>query len=148
MGDRAFRENKKHLAFGMMRLPMIGDEVDIEQTKQMVDLFLEQGFTYFDTAWMYCGHNSENATKEALVDRYPRNAFTLADKLHDGFIKTEEDRDRIASDIRRLGFDAETRELADTYLCKAQEALDSLPQAGLPNKIFTEALDFVRNRKA
>lgn len=61
---------------------------------------------------------------------------------------TEEDRDRIASDIRRLGFDAETRELADTYLCKAQEALDSLPQVGLPNRIFTEALDFVRNRKA
>ena len=95
----------KKLGFGLMRLPLLDPDVatsiDIEQTKQMVDLFLEQGFTYFDTAWMYCGHNSENATKEALVDRYPRDAFTLADKLHAGFIKTEEDRDRIFNEQRR-----------------------------------------------
>ena len=39
--------------------------------------FLERGFTYFDTAWMYCGFASENATKEALVKRHPRDSFTL-----------------------------------------------------------------------
>lgn len=55
----------------------------------MVDTFIERGFTYFDTAWMYCGFNSENATKEALVSRYPRDAYTLATKLHSGFIKTK-----------------------------------------------------------
>ena len=44
---------------------------------------------------MYCGFNSENIAKEVLVDRYPRNSFTLATKLHSGFIKTKEDRDKI-----------------------------------------------------
>lgn len=82
-----------------MRLPLVDandpTSIDIEQTKKMVDTFLERGFTYFDTAWMYCGFKSENAAKEALVDRHPRDSFTLATKLHAGFIKTEEDRDRI-----------------------------------------------------
>ena len=95
----------KKLGFGLMRLPLTDPDVptsiDIEHTKRMVDSFIEQGFTYFDTAWMYCGHNSENATKEALVDRYPRDAFTLADKLHAGFIKTEEDRDLVFNEQRR-----------------------------------------------
>ena len=91
--------NAKKLGFGLMRLPSLDpndpSKIDIEQTKKMVDSFIEQGFTYFDTAWMYCGFASENATKEVLVDRYPRKSFTLATKLHSGFIKTEEDRDKI-----------------------------------------------------
>lgn len=93
-----FNDAKK-LGFGLMRLPSLDpndpSKIDIEQTKRMVDSFIEQGFTYFDTAWMYCGFASENAAKEVLVDRYPRDSFTLATKLHSGFIKTEEDRDKI-----------------------------------------------------
>ena len=89
----------KKLGFGLMRLPSLDNDdpskIDIEQTKRMVDTFIERGFTYFDTAWMYCGFNSENAAKEALVDRYPRDKYTLATKLHSGFIQTKEDRDRI-----------------------------------------------------
>ena len=73
--------SRKKLGFGLMRLPLTDanndSTIDIEQTKQMVDLFLERGFTYFDTAWMYCGFNSENAVREALVSRYPRDRFTL-----------------------------------------------------------------------
>ena len=95
----------KKLGFGLMRLPLLDandtTSIDIEQMKEMVDLFLARGFTYFDTAWMYCGHNSENATGEALVKRHPRDSFTLADKLHAGFIKTKEDRDRIWDEQRR-----------------------------------------------
>ncbi|MEG0047612.1 MAG: aldo/keto reductase [Clostridia bacterium] len=71
----------KKLGFGLMRLPMCGEEVDIEQTKQMVDLFMEKGFTYFDTAYGYLGGKSEEAAKTALVDRYPRESFLLATKL-------------------------------------------------------------------
>lgn len=74
-------ENIPKLGFGLMRLPMIGDEVDIEQTKQMVDLFLSKGFTYFDTAYGYLNGKSEEAVKTALVDRYPRESFQLATKL-------------------------------------------------------------------
>lgn len=69
------------LGFGLMRLPMLGEEVDIEQTKTMVDLFLQAGFTYFDTAYGYIGGKSEEAIKTALVDRYPRESFQLATKL-------------------------------------------------------------------
>lgn len=60
---------KKHFVFGYMRLPMNGDEVDIEQTKQMVDYFLENGFNYFDTAHGYLEGKSEKAIKTCLADR-------------------------------------------------------------------------------
>ena len=59
----------------------------------MVDLFLEKGFTYFDTAFVYPG--SEAATKKALVDRYPRDSFTLATKLHNAFFDSLEGRDKV-----------------------------------------------------
>lgn len=74
-------ENIKKLGFGLMRLPMLGEEVDLEQTKAMVDLFMEKGFNYFDTAYGYLNGKSEAAAKAALVDRYPRESFQLATKL-------------------------------------------------------------------
>ena len=55
------------LGFGLMRLPMLGEDVDIEQTKEMVDRFLNAGFTYFDTAFGYLGGKNELAIGEALV---------------------------------------------------------------------------------
>ncbi|MBR4454735.1 MAG: aldo/keto reductase, partial [Solobacterium sp.] len=89
----------KKLGFGLMRLPLNDRsnpaDIDMEQLKQMVDLFMENGFTYFDTAWMYNAFASESAAKEVLVSRYPRESFTLATKLHAGFIETKEDRDKI-----------------------------------------------------
>ena len=94
----------KKLGFGLMRLPLLDENdaasIDTELTKKMVDTFIDRGFTYFDTAWMYCAFKSENATKEVLVDRYPRDRYTLATKLHAGFIKTKEDRDRIFEEQR------------------------------------------------
>lgn len=74
-------EDIKKLGFGLMRLPKTGEAIDIEQTKKMVDMFLEAGFTYFDTAWAYPG--SEDAIRQALVERYPRKNFSLQPKtLH------------------------------------------------------------------
>lgn len=98
----------KKLGFGMMRLPLTdkndASSIDIEQTKRMVDAFIAGGFTYFDTAWMYCSHKSEDAVKTALVDRHPRDSFTLATKLHSGYIETKEDRDRIFNEqLRKTG---------------------------------------------
>lgn len=73
-------ENKLKLGFGLMRLPKLEDgSIDIEQTKKMVDLFIEAGGTYFDTAYVYPG--SEEAIKEALIERYNRSTYTLATKL-------------------------------------------------------------------
>ena len=68
------------LGFGLMRLPRKGLSIDIEQFSTMVDMFLDAGFTYFDTAYVYPG--SEDATRKALVSRHPRESFTLATKLY------------------------------------------------------------------
>ena len=73
-------EDIKKFGFGLMRLPKIEgtEKIDVEQTKKMVDMFLEAGFTYFDTAWAYPG--SEDAIRQALIERYPREKFKLATK--------------------------------------------------------------------
>jgi predicted aldo/keto reductase-like oxidoreductase len=98
-------ENIKKLGFGLMRLPMQGEEVDIEQTKQMVDLFLEKGFTYFDTAYGYNDGKSEEAIKTALVDRYPRERYQLATKLPAwaGPKTAEEARQMFRTSLKRTG---------------------------------------------
>ncbi|MBQ6529895.1 MAG: aldo/keto reductase, partial [Clostridia bacterium] len=72
-------EEIKKLGFGMMRLPRIDGEIDIEQSKKMVDIFMNAGFTYFDTAYVYGG--SEEAVKKSLVERYPRESYQLATKM-------------------------------------------------------------------
>ena len=80
--ERYFGENVPKLGFGLMRLPKLPDgSIDIEQTKEMVDLFLDAGFTYFDTAYVYDNGESEKAAKAALVDRHPRESYTLCTKL-------------------------------------------------------------------
>ena len=89
----------KKLGFGLMRMPSLDGvnpaNVDIEQVKKMVDLFIKNGFTYFDTAWMYNGFASESVAKTVLVERYPRDSFTLATKLHAAFFNSLEDRDKV-----------------------------------------------------
>ena len=82
MTEKYLGEGTKKLGFGMMRLPQVEGKqgvIDIEQTKKMVDMFMDAGFTYFDTAWAYAG--SEDAMRKALVERYPRESFTVATKL-------------------------------------------------------------------
>ncbi len=71
-------EEIRKLGFGLMRLPQKEGIIDGEQVKEMVDLFMEAGFTYFDTAWAYAG--SEDAIRKALVERYPRESYQLATK--------------------------------------------------------------------
>ena len=71
-------EEIRKLGFGLMRLPQKDGVIDVEETKAMVDAFMEAGFTYFDTAWAYAG--SEDAIRQALVERYPREKFQLATK--------------------------------------------------------------------
>lgn len=86
-----FPEIKKNFGFGMMRLPMIGEEVDIEQTCKMVDAFLEAGFNYFDTAHNYIQGKSQAAVKTCIATRHPRESFLLADKLSPSNFETEEE---------------------------------------------------------
>lgn len=109
---------KKNFGFGCMRLPMNGDQVDIAETTRMVDEFLAQGFNYFDTAHGYIGGKSELALKECLTSRYPREAYSLTDKLTDSYFKTETDiRPFFESQLEACGVD-----YFDFYLMHAQNA--------------------------
>ena len=76
--------NDNILGFGLMRLPVINDDytnIDMDQFKKMVDAFMDKGYNYFDTAYPYHMGASEEAVKEAIVKRYPRDSFFIADKL-------------------------------------------------------------------
>lgn len=100
----------KKFGFGPMRLPLLDQEdpksIDLPQMEKMVDLFLERGFTYFDTAYMYHAYESEKAIREALVKRHPRGSFTLTTKLPVVFLKTKEDQERIFKEqLEKCGVD-------------------------------------------
>ncbi|WP_418739880.1 aldo/keto reductase [Enorma sp.] len=106
MGDeRYLGESTPKLGFGFMRLPKLEDgAIDIEQTKDMVDRFMDAGLTYFDTAYVYDNGGSERALKEALVDRYPRDAFTVATKVNTHVATSAEDaRRQLEVSLERTG---------------------------------------------
>lgn len=106
------------LGFGCMRLPMNGGEVDLPQTKQMVDAFLEAGFNYFDTAHGYLGGKSETALRDCLTCRYPRDSYVLTDKLTNFYFQKEADiRPFFLSQLAACGVD-----YFDYYLMHAQGA--------------------------
>ena len=93
-----------------MRLPQLDADdyasVDIETTKKMADDFMENGFTYFDTAAPYHRGNSEVAFREAVVKRYPRFSYTITDKLSLFMIqKKEEMQGFFDGQLERLGLD-------------------------------------------
>ena len=113
---RPFPEIKKIFGFGMMRLPMLGNEVDTEQVSKMVDAFIDNGFNYFDTAHGYINGLSELAVKECLSSRYDRSEFLLTDKLTSPYFKKREDiRPFLKSQLDACGVD-----YFDFYLMHAQ----------------------------
>lgn len=132
----------KKLGFGMMRLPLTNPEdqksIDIEQTCKMVDTFLEKGFTYFDTAYMYHDFTSENTVKKVLVERHPRESFLLASKLPVMFLKKKSDMERIFNEqLEKCGV-----EYFDYYL------LHSLQDKSFKTAEKLKAFDFVMQKKA
>lgn len=100
----------KKLGFGFMRLPVSdkndGASVDMDTVCKMVDTFIDRGFTYFDTAYMYHNFMSEIVLREALVKRYPRKSFTVATKMPTMFLKSEADLERIFNEqLEKCGVD-------------------------------------------
>ena len=89
--EQDFVKNSKKFGFGCMRLPMKAGNIDFEECNRMVDAFMEAGFTYFDTAKGYLGGLSEVAVRECVVKRYPRESFTLTDKLTMNLFEKESD---------------------------------------------------------
>ena len=98
------------LGFGCMRLPLTDPKdqksIDIEHLKKMVDAFIEAGGTYFDTAYVYHEGESEVAMRKALVERYPRDSFTIATKCLAWAQPTAEDAKAcLDTSLKRLGTD-------------------------------------------
>ena len=109
---------RKNFGFGCMRLPMAGENVDIPQTCDMVDAFLEAGFNSFDTAHGYLQGKSETALREALTSRHPREEYILTNKLSGGFFKSQQEiRPLFESQLAACGV-----EYFDYYLMHAQNA--------------------------
>lgn len=116
--------NVRKLGFGCMRLPLNSDDVtdiDQEEFNKMVDLFMERGYTYFDTGYHYHSGSSESALRKALIERHPRQSYTIADKLPVYSITSEEELEPIFNEqLERLAV-----EYFDYYLlhnlCKYSE---------------------------
>ena len=106
---------KSPLGFGMMRLPVKNDDptdFDYEKLFPMVDEFIKSGYTYFDTSYVYHNGKSEEATCKAVIERYPRDAFTVATKFPTFLLQTEDQVETIfAEQLERLGV-----EYIDYYL--------------------------------
>lgn len=136
------RNDMKNLGFGLMRLPLLdGNDqknFDKKQVCEMVDSFLAQGFTYFDTAYMYHDGYSERLVKEVLVQRHKRDSYLLATKLPTMMLKEVEDMERIFNEqLDRTG-----AEYFDYYLlhCLNKDNYATCNRLG--------AFDFVMQKKA
>lgn len=96
------------LGFGPMRLPKLEDgSIDVAQVSEMVDIFLDGGLTYFDTAYVYDSGASEEAARKALVERYPRDAYTICTKANAwlGSPTADQVKDQLRISMERLGVD-------------------------------------------
>ena len=131
----------RKLGFGTMRLPLTDPgnpgSIDLEQFRQMVDLYMDRGFCYFDTAYPYHGERSEDAVRKALTERYPRESYLLADKMPILRVKAPEDYERFfAEQLRRCGVT-----YFDVYL------LHNLGRDRYPNAQRFGAFPFLRRLK-
>ncbi len=87
-----FEKVHGRLGFGVMRLKQDSEQnIDFKDFQKMVDYFMAQGFNYFDTAQVYLNGLSEVALRECLVKKYPRESFTITDKLSPSSFSKEED---------------------------------------------------------
>ena len=103
--------------FGCMRLPMKDGEVNYDEFNQMIDLYMENGFNYFDTAHGYLSGKSETAIRDCLVPRYPRESYELTNKLSVHFFKKEEEiRPLFEEQLKKTGV-----KYFDYYLMHAQD---------------------------
>lgn len=100
----------KKLGMGLMRLPLLNPDdqksIDYDLATQMVDKYMAHGFTYFDTAFMYHGGESEVFVRKAITERYPRNSYTVTDKMPAAEIRTYDDLERVFNtQLERTGLD-------------------------------------------
>lgn len=118
--NKYFSEIHGKFGFGLMRLPMKGNEIDIPQVCDMVDAFIGAGLNYFDTAHGYHNGMSETAFRESVAKRYSRDKFLITDKLTDPYFHSEDDiRPFFEKQLEWCGVD-----YFDFYLMHAQGAIN------------------------
>lgn len=124
------------LGFGLMRLPKDKQgQIKLDEVQRMVDSYMERGFNYFDTAYVYEG--SEEAIRQTLVEKYPRDVYTLADKLPAWKLACQEDVERIFQEsLNRTGVD-----YFDFYL------LHSVEKSHYPTYEKYQCSDFIQEMK-
>ncbi len=71
----------KKLGFGFMRLPTVNGVVDTRETAQMIHTFIDNGYSYIDTAPGYMNGKSEEILGQLTNGVYPRDFFAVATKL-------------------------------------------------------------------
>ena len=103
-------EYKSKFGFGCMRLPQTdkNDPTKINQElfNEMVDIYMEKGFNYFDTSYAYHNGTSEIAIRKAVVERYPRESYRICDKLPTWALTSKEDNEKYVNEmLKRLGID-------------------------------------------
>ena len=101
---------KSKFGFGCMRLPQTDannpSKIDQELFNEMVDIYMEKGFNYFDTSYAYHNGASEVAIRKAVVERYPRESFKICDKMPTWALTSPEDNDKFVGEmLERLGID-------------------------------------------
>jgi predicted aldo/keto reductase-like oxidoreductase len=133
------------LGFGLMRLPMLNEAINMAETQQMIDLFMENGFSYFDTAYVYMGGKSEETARNILVNRYPRGSFHLATKMPVWVLQKTSDMDRIFNEqLQRAGTD-----YFDFYLLHGLSSVvsDRFPSSNTAKADEFGAWDFLKRIK-
>ncbi len=137
---KGFEKVKKKFGFGCMRLPMKGEDVDLEQFTKMVDLYMSKGFNYFDTAMVYLEGKSETAIRECVCKRFAREDFVLVDKLSSALFNTEQEiRPLFEKQLEACGVDyfdiylmhAQSKDIFEKYKrCRAYEQAFELKAEG------------------
>lgn len=140
------------LGFGFMRLPLKDatdqKNIDFERLEQMVDEFLEGGFTYFDTSFAYHNGTSESALKRVLVDRHPRDSYSIATKFPTFAVQTEDEVEPIfAQQLTNLGVDYVDRYLLHILNTKFYNGLDGQGGVVKTCRLFEHAQEWKRQGK-
>ena len=139
------------LGFGFMRLPVIGGDqtnIDFDQLNKMVDTFMAGGFTYFDTSFAYHNGRSEGALKRTVVDRYPRDSFTIATKFPTFAVQTEDQVEGIfAQQLQNLGADHVDYYLLHILNTKFYNGLDGKGGVVKTCRLFEHAQEWKRQGK-
>ena len=132
---------QKRLGYGFMRLPILNPNdkaaIDIDRTCRLADIYMSHGFNYFDTAWMYHNFASEPVLKKAVVDRYPRESYTITTKLPIGMMTCAEENEQIfQAQKEKLGVD-----YFDYYL------LHNMNATCYPNVLKWGSIDYLRKKR-